>query len=99
MKPMEVNPKHSIMTKLIPEFHPEYFEQSDSDFIDELFMRIVADRSMHIDARELRMALRKLGYRPTHREAKRLIDDADEDGSGTLSYEEFLRLQDQSSGQ
>eukprot|EP01079_Euglenida_sp_SAG-EU17-18_P009058 gene9058-1626_t len=42
-----------------------------------------------IDAREVRVALRALGYEPTREEIKR-VGTRDADGSGTLDFHEFL---------
>ena len=43
---------------------------------------------------ELKAAMRAMGYRPTHKDIRVMIGDADDDVSGTIGYEEFLRLFD-----
>lgn len=50
------------------------------------------DRNGFISAEELKYAMRKLGHPITDREADRMIDEADIDGDGLISYGEFCTI-------
>ena len=43
-----------------------------------------------IDAKELKVAMRALGFEPKKEEIKKMISDIDKDGSGTIDFSEFL---------
>ena len=43
-----------------------------------------------IDAKELKVAMRALGFEPKKEEIKKMIADIDKDGSGTIDFDEFL---------
>lgn len=45
-----------------------------------------------IDVKELKVAIRALGFEPKKEEIKKMIADIDPEGSGKLSYEDFLSL-------
>merc|ERR1711933_456885 len=45
-----------------------------------------------IDAKELRVAMRALGFEPKKEEIKKMIQDIDKDGSGTIDFAEFLEM-------
>lgn len=45
-----------------------------------------------IDAKELKVAMRALGFEPKKEEIKKMISDIDNDGDGTISFQEFLQL-------
>ena len=38
------------------------------------------------------MAMRALGFEPKKEEIQKMISDVDDDGSGTIEYEEFLKM-------
>ena len=50
------------------------------------------DGSGTIDAKELKVAMRALGFEPTKEEIKKMIADIDRDGSGTIDFSEFLDM-------
>merc|ERR1711972_651315 len=50
------------------------------------------DGSGSIDSKELKVAMRALGFEPKKEEIQKMISDVDDDGSGTIEYEEFLRM-------
>ena len=50
------------------------------------------DQSGVLDARELKQALRALGYDPSREEVTQFIADLDKDGSGDVSLDEFVAL-------
>ena len=45
-----------------------------------------------IDAKELKVAMRALGFEPKKEEIKKMIADIDKDGSGSIDFEEFLDM-------
>lgn len=45
-----------------------------------------------IDIKELKVAIRALGFEPKKEEIKKMIADIDKDGSGKLSFVDFLSL-------
>lgn len=45
-----------------------------------------------IDAKELKVAMRALGFEPKKEEIKKMIADVDKDGSGTIDFNEFLDM-------
>eukprot|EP01012_Entosiphon_sulcatum_P028081 TRINITY_DN33932_c0_g1_i1.p1 TRINITY_DN33932_c0_g1~~TRINITY_DN33932_c0_g1_i1.p1 ORF type:complete len:180 (+),score=61.79 TRINITY_DN33932_c0_g1_i1:52-591(+) len=45
-----------------------------------------------IDAKEIKVALRALGFEPKKEEMKQILAEADKDGSGKLDFNEFLAL-------
>ena len=49
-------------------------------------------RAGTIDAKELKVAMRALGFEPKKEEIKKMISDIDKDGSGTIDFNEFLEL-------
>ena len=50
------------------------------------------DGSEKIDAKELKVAMRALGFEPRKEEIKKLIADIDRDGSGQIDFAEFLDM-------
>merc|ERR1711933_157563 len=58
--------------------------------IKEAFDLFDTDGSGEIDAKELKAAMRALGFEPKKEEIQKMISDVDDDGSGTIGYEEFL---------
>lgn len=45
-----------------------------------------------IDAKELKVAMRALGFEPKKEEIRKMISDIDQDGSGTIEFPEFLEM-------
>ncbi len=45
-----------------------------------------------IDAKELKVAMRALGFEPKKEEIKKMISDIEKDGSGTIDFTEFLEM-------
>ena len=45
-----------------------------------------------IDAKELKVAMRALGFEPKKEEIKKMISDIDTDGSGNIDFQEFLEM-------
>jgi Ca2+-binding EF-hand superfamily protein len=60
--------------------------------VREAFDLFDTDGSGSIDAKELKVAMRALGFEPKKEEIKKMIADIDTDGSGTIDFNEFLEL-------
>jgi len=60
--------------------------------IREAFDLFDTDGSGSIDAKELKVAMRALGFEPKKEEIKKMIVDMDKDGSGTIDFDEFLLM-------
>jgi len=45
-----------------------------------------------IDAKELKVAMRALGFEPKKEEIRKMIADIDKDGNGTIDFNEFLEM-------
>ena len=45
-----------------------------------------------IDARELKVAMRALGFEPKREEIKRMIAEVDREGHGVIHFQDFLDL-------
>lgn len=65
-------------------------EQKDD--IKEAFDLFDPDGTGKIATKELKVAIRALGFEPKKEEMKKLIADIDPDGLGSLSFDEFLNL-------
>merc|ERR1719310_2551079 len=60
--------------------------------IKQAFELFDTDGSGSIDTKELKVAMRALGFEPKQEEINKMIGDVDDDGSGTIEYEEFLKM-------
>ena len=60
--------------------------------IREAFDLFDTDGSGTIDAKELKVAMRALGFEPKKEEIKKMISDIDKDGSGVIDFSEFLEM-------
>merc|ERR1712007_203333 len=69
------------------ELTPE--QQND---IKQAFELFDTDGSGSIDTKELKVAMRALGFEPKQEEINKMIGDVDDDGSGTIEYPEFLKM-------
>ena len=56
--------------------------------IKEAFDLFDTDGSGSIDAKELKVAMRALGFEPKKEEIQKMIQDVDDDGSGTIEFPE-----------
>lgn len=70
---------------------PELTEEQKQE-IREAFDLFDTDGSGTIDAKELKVAMRALGFEPKREEIKKMISDIDRDGSGTIDFSEFLEM-------
>jgi centrin-1 len=60
--------------------------------IREAFDLFDTDGSGAIDAKELKVAMRALGFDPKKDEVKKMIADVDTDGFGTIGFDDFMAL-------
>ncbi|KAJ3030474.1 UNVERIFIED_CONTAM: hypothetical protein HDU68_008890 [Siphonaria sp. JEL0065] len=60
--------------------------------IREAFDLFDTDGSGTIDVKELKVAMRALGFEPKKEEIKKMIEGIDKSGSGTIDFNEFLAL-------
>ena len=60
--------------------------------IKEAFDLFDTDGTGKIDAKELKVAMRALGFEPKREEIRRMISELDRSGSGAIEYQDFLDL-------
>lgn len=69
----------------------ELSEEQKND-IKEAFDLFDGQGSGKIDSKDLKVAIRALGFEPKKEEIKKMIADIDKGGTGKISYEDFLEL-------
>ncbi|XP_004674523.1 PREDICTED: centrin-1 [Condylura cristata] len=82
----------SYKKKLGPK--PELTEEQKQE-VREAFDLFDADGSGTIDVKELKVALRALGFEPTKEEMKKMISEVDKEGTGKISFNDFLAVMTQ----
>lgn len=73
---------------------PELTEEQKQE-IREAFDLFDSDGSGTIDVKELKVAMRALGFEPKKEEIKKMIADIDKEGAGTIDFNDFLNLMSQ----
>merc|ERR1711924_32364 len=71
---------------------PGQLTDEQLDEIREAFSLFDADASGMIDIRELKAAMRALGFEVKNEELKKMVADIDNDGNGTIEFTEFLQM-------
>merc|ERR1712086_123268 len=71
---------------------PGQLSDEQLDEIREAFGLFDADASGMIDVRELKAAMRALGFEVKNEELKKMVSDVDNDGNGTIEFSEFLMM-------
>ena len=66
--------------------------ESQKNEIKQAFDLFDTSGSGTIESKELKVALRALGFEPNKDEIKKLIGDFDNDGSGRIDFHEFLDI-------
>ena len=74
-----------------PKKRTELTEEQKQE-IKEAFDLFDTDGSNSIDQKELKVAMRALGFEPKREEIKKLITEVDKDGSGVIDFPEFLDM-------
>lgn len=69
----------------------ELSEDQKND-IKEAFDLFDCAGSGKIDAKDLKVAIRALGFEPKKEEIKKMVADIDKDGTGKISYDDFVQL-------
>lgn len=72
-----------------PKFELNEDQKND---IKEAFDLFDPDSTGFIDTKELKVAIRALGFEPKKEEIKRMIADIDKDSTGKVSFDDFLSL-------
>ncbi|KAM6219483.1 centrin-1 [Rhynchocyon petersi] len=85
-------PSASQRRKMAPK--PELTEAEKQE-VREAFDLFDADGSGTIDVRELKVAMRALGFEPKKEEMKKMIADVDKEGTGRISFNDFLAVMTQ----
>ncbi|CDU16091.1 caltractin [Plasmodium yoelii 17X] len=60
--------------------------------IKEAFDLFDTNGTGRIDAKELKVAMRALGFEPKKEDIRKIISDVDKDGSGTIDFNDFLDI-------
>merc|ERR1712149_90118 len=71
---------------------PGQLTDEQLDEIREAFSLFDSDASGMIDVRELKAAMRALGFEVKNEELKKMVTDIDNDGNGTIEFSEFLQM-------
>ena len=74
-----------------PKKRTELTEEQKQE-IKEAFDLFDTDGSGTIDAKELKVAMRALGFEPKKEEIRKMIADVDKDGQGVIDFTEFLDM-------
>merc|ERR1711957_1005458 len=77
----------SNMSRRAMKKKPGTLSDEQMDEIREAFSLFDSDASGMIDIRELKAAMRALGF-----ELKKMVSDVDNDGNGTIEFNEFLGM-------
>lgn len=70
---------------------PDLTEEQKQE-IREAFDLFDTEGTGHIDAKELKVALRALGFEPKKEEIRKMLSDVDKEGTGLVSYQSFFDL-------
>ncbi|XP_072454754.1 centrin-1-like [Notamacropus eugenii] len=73
---------------------PELTEEQKQE-IREAFDLFDTDGTGTIDVKELKVAMRALGFEPKKEEIKKMIADIDKEGAGKISFNDFLAVMTQ----
>ncbi|KAI4299321.1 hypothetical protein L6164_032790 [Bauhinia variegata] len=72
--------------------HPHGLTQQKLQEIKEAFELFDLDNSGTIDAKELNVAMRALGFEMTEEQIDQMIAEVDKDGSGGIEFNEFVHM-------
>jgi len=81
-------------TKTLPNQKKSRSELSEEQKqeIKEAFDLFDTEGAGYIDAKELKVAMRALGFEPKKEEIKKMISDVDKEGRGVIEFQDFLDL-------
>ncbi|KAG6785868.1 hypothetical protein POTOM_007455 [Populus tomentosa] len=72
--------------------HLQFLQENVTEELKEAFKVFDRNQDGYISGSELRQVMMNLGERLTEEEAEQMIREADLDGDGLVSYEEFSRM-------
>ncbi len=72
-------------------FRNELTEEQRQE-IKEAFDLFDTESTGVIDAKELKVAMRALGFEPKKEEVRRILQEIDKSGEGVIKYEEFVDI-------
>ncbi|KAK1301760.1 putative calcium-binding protein CML13 [Acorus calamus] len=82
----------SMSRKERPRGRHHGLSQQKKQEIKEAFELFDTDGSGTIDAKELNVAMRALGFEMTDEQINQMIADVDKDGSGAIEFDEFVHM-------
>ncbi|XP_036621562.1 centrin-4-like [Trichosurus vulpecula] len=88
---MASNYRPSTSQRKKPNVKVELTEEQKQE-IKEAFDLFDVDGSGSIDVKELKIAMRALGFEPKKEEIKKMIAEIDKEGSGTINFEDFFAM-------
>ena len=71
---------------------PQGLDEEQMEEIREAFNLFDTDASGSIDAKELKAAMRALGFQVKKAEIRKMIADIDKDASGAIEFDEFIEM-------
>merc|ERR1712139_61072 len=83
---------NAVMSRRAMKKKPGQLTEEQLDEIREAFSLFDANASGMIDIRELKAAMRALGFEVKNEELKKMVQDIDGDGNGTIEFGEFLQM-------
>lgn len=78
-------------TKATRKTRSELTEEQKQE-IKEAFDLFDTEGSNYIDAKELKVAMRALGFEPKKEEIKKMIAEVDREGRGVIEFQDFIDL-------
>ncbi|XP_043825480.1 centrin-4-like [Dromiciops gliroides] len=88
---MASNYRPSTGQRKKPNVKVELTEEQKQE-IKEAFDLFDVDGSGSIDVKELKIAMRALGFEPKKEEIKKMIAEIDKEGFGTINFEDFFAM-------
>ncbi len=79
--------KPSVTKKTRTELTPEQVQE-----IKEAFDLFDTEGRNEIDAKELKVAMRALGFEPKKEEVRKILSDIDKNGEGVIKFEDFAEI-------
>jgi len=79
--------KTSVTKKVRTELTPEQVQE-----IKEAFDLFDTEGRNEIDAKELKVAMRALGFEPKKEEVRKILSDIDKNGEGVIKFEDFAEI-------
>ena len=84
----KIKPKSVTQTK---KYRTEITEEQSQE-IKEAFDLFDSESTGYIDSKELKVAMRALGFEPKKEEIRKILSEVDKQGEGNISFEDFLSI-------